>query len=79
MLRNYKENTKYCIWEIRAIKSLHHEVGLKPTSISNEYLVPYSTVIRIWNDDMNQAYSDNPKGDSSYWTHIQEGFVLDYI
>ena len=79
ILRNHKENTKYCIWEIRAIKSLHHEVGLKPTFISKEYFVPYSTVIRIWNDDMNQTYLDNQKGDSSYWKHIWEGFVLDYI
>ena len=40
-------------------------VGLKPKSISDEYFVPYSTVMRIWNED-------DSAGESDYWKHVCE-------
>ena len=39
-------------------------VGLKPKSISDEYFVPYSTVMRIWNEDSNRDNEDNSAGES---------------
>ena len=50
-----------------------------PKSISDEYFVPYSTVIRIWKEDLNLADEDDPARDSDYWKHVWKQPVLDYI
>ena len=54
-------------------------VGLEPESISDEYFVPYFTVMRIWNEDSNRNNEDDSVGKSDYWKHIWEEVVLDYF
>ena len=79
ILKLHQENTKYCIWETRAIENLYHVVGIKPKSISDEYFVPYSTVVKIWNLDSNRDNEDDSAGESYYWKYVWEELVLDYI
>ena len=39
-------------------------IALKPKSIFDEYFVPYSTVMRIWNEDTNLDNEDDSAGES---------------
>ena len=78
-LRRHHANKSYWAWERETITHLYRNWGLDAYQISSNFLIPYSTVLRFWNEEHKDKNSEESDSKRTYCKHIWKEAVLDFI
>ena len=78
-LRLHKLRMKYWEWEKQLIHHLNKNLKLSYHRISSNYLIPYSTVRRIWAEDNNISRDFNWTCLNTKWNDEYKQIVISYI